>query len=225
MEERAGRKRIVLIDPKTKKILLDPQRGIDDLQRKLREAALHEGKMAKVKRWNVPNGHGPIAVEDQNTDVFFREMTRLILEHKSFMDKKGFIEDVQSTINEKLSLAEGRIEQVIWGLAIPKRKSKILIDSLIKKLRNEMERCLKKPTNRIDPTVNEVVCMNPHSGLWKKRENDLIKRIVKLYAEYTPLKGNVLQITGNLDLISKACCIFDFGDEALRKKIARTLPT
>ena len=78
----------------------------------------------------------------------------------------------------------------------------------------------------MDQTVNEIVCMNRRSDTWRKREDDLIKRIVVLYDKYTPLKKksgkiNVSQIVDNLNLISKACDIFGINSDALSKRIKR----
>jgi hypothetical protein len=87
--------RVVLIDPATGKIISDPQRERNTLQRTIRDAALVGNLL------NVPKEPGPVFNEDQST-LFFSEITTLLWEHKSFMDKEGFIAAVQSEIDEKL---------------------------------------------------------------------------------------------------------------------------
>lgn len=228
------RYRTVIIDPVTKKILYDPQGERDDLQRKIRDAALVERKLVKGWRWKVPNGQGPELNEDQKenqADLFFSEITMLIWSHKSLMDKKAFVAECQDNIDKKLKRARERIELEVKDLGgIKKKTCKDLIDPFIKKIKTEMERCLKKPPNRMGQMVNEVVCMNPGSRTWKKREDDLIKKIVGLYDEYTPLKKqngklNALQVAHNLNLIFKACGISDISEQTLRKLISSILPT
>lgn len=217
------RMRIVIIDPVTKKILYDPRGERNDLRRKIREAA-----MTRDGRLNTLYEPGPELNEDQAAP-FFSEMMMLIWDHKSFMDKKGFVAECQDNIDKKLKRARERIELEVKDLGgISKKTCKDLIDPFIKKIKTEMERCLKKPPNRMDQMVNEVVCMNPGSGTWKKREDDLIKKIVGLYGEYTPLKKKdgkitVSQVAHNLTLIFHVCSVSDIGEEALKTRIEAIL--
>lgn len=227
--------RLILVDPKTGMIISDPQREIDILQKRIRKAALVDKKSGDSKLWNVLNRK--LQFNENQSACFFSEMTQLIWEHKTLTDKKGFITEVQSDIDEKLERANKRMIEIIRDLGIRHQKnSRTLfankkVNSLLKdlqaKIRMEMEKCLKTPPNRMKvedkngkDILNKVVCMNPRSEVWQEQENKLIKKIVLLYDEYTPLKKNILQITHNLFLIFNACGISNIGEEALRKRIS-----
>jgi len=224
------KKRFVLIDPVTGKIISDPVRAMEDLQKKISEAAL--GSDGQLKASYEP---GPKLNKDSKT-LFFSEITNLLWEHKSFMDKEGFMAEVQSDIDEKLGRTNKRIIAIIRDLGIQHQnnsktlfKSKRInstLDKLQAEIRTEMEKCLKAPLNRMKvddgygkDLLNTVVCMNPCSNSWRKRENELIKKISIIYDKYTPFKKNIVQKSHNLALIFNACGISSMGEEALRKRI------
>jgi hypothetical protein len=231
------KKRLVLVDPKTGMIISDPQSEKEILQKKIREAALVDKKISvgDSKLWNVL--HGKPQFNENQSAYFFSEMTELIWEYKTLMDKNEFIAEVQSGIDEKLERANKRVIEIIHDLGIRhQKKSRTLfankkVNSLLKDLqaeiRMEMEKCLKAPANRMKvedgdgkDLLNKVVCMNPRSDVWQERENELIKKIALLYDKYTPLKNNILRKSHNLVLIFNACGISNIGVEALRKRIS-----